>query len=137
MQQIADRDKAAEEAEAEKMRMEMAAVGKALHAALARDRRRQAGGNALANIGAATPLWRRQASPLTPLPGRGRLLGATVDPAAVTLAAGDSVGSLGRLGGHDVLPCHGQRPLEGDQRGCRVLQPGRVCRSVAVVRRRV
>ena len=93
-QQIADRDTAAEEAEAEKMRMEMAAVGKALHPALGGP---QAGGNALAN-NEADPSLGAPGLTINAAAGAGSL-GATVDPAAVTLPAGDSAGSLGGWAG--------------------------------------
>ena len=104
-QQIADRDKADADAEAEAKAKEMAAVGKALHAALAGNA--TAGTNALANIGA--PTLAPAGLTIDAAAGAGALPDAT-DPDAVTLAAGDSAGSLGTWAGTMYSHTQGSGP---------------------------
>ncbi len=94
-QQIADRDKADADAKAEADAAAMAAVGKALHAALAGTVAAN-NDNALANIGA--PGLTPAGLAIDAAAGAGALPDAT-DPGSVTLTAGDSVGSLGTWAG--------------------------------------
>ena len=93
-QQVADRDTAMAEAEAEKMRMEMAATGRLLYGALAGNA--TADSNALANI--SPPGLTPAGLTITPTAGAGTFA-AGVTPPAATLTAGDSVGSLGSWAG--------------------------------------
>ncbi len=86
----------AREDAADAMKAAMAKTGKALRAALGGP---EAGGNALANNEAA-PTLAAAGLTINAAAGAGAL-GATDDPAAVTLKAGDSAGSLGSWMGMD------------------------------------
>ena len=80
----------------EQMRKDMAATGKALHAALGGP---EAGGNALANNEAA-PSLAAAGLTINAAAGAGSL-GATVDPNEAVLEAGDAAGALGSWMGTD------------------------------------
>ena len=109
MQQVADRDTAMAEAEAEKMRMEMAATGRLLYGALAGNA--TVGTNALANIDTATTQVSLSSAGLVidAAAGAGALLDA-INPPSVTLTAGDSVGSLGTWAGTMYSHTQGSGP---------------------------
>ena len=86
---------------AETRRMAMLATGRALRAALGGP---EAGGNALANIGA--PALATAGLTIDAAEGAGSL-GATVNPDAEVLEAGDSAGALGSWNGMDYAHSEG------------------------------
>ena len=99
--QIDDAAEAEAEAEAEAMREAMAALGEAMHAALGPPATPAGTTGALANI--AAPVLTAAGLAIDAAAGAGALpdTGDGSDPAAVTLEAGDSAGSLGSWMGTD------------------------------------